>query len=87
MQVLKNQGAFTWFVPDDESFLNLPSDTLKFFQNSGDDNDNRALPYLLYHVVNRRVMTLEFGADTLQETLHFDRRLRLNRYANGVGIY
>ncbi|XP_014678111.1 PREDICTED: transforming growth factor-beta-induced protein ig-h3-like isoform X2 [Priapulus caudatus] len=79
--ILRKQGAFTWFVPHNEALSKLSSQMTAQLRGP---RDRSATSTLLYHVAKRRVMTSEFGADALQETLYFDGNVRLNRYANGA---
>ncbi|XP_076321116.1 transforming growth factor-beta-induced protein ig-h3-like [Tachypleus tridentatus] len=74
-------AAVTLFAPTNEAFETMSHIERKKFQESLLKPES---PYLLHHIVGRKLQSSNFNADSEIESLYDGQKLRIIRYSNGM---
>lgn len=74
-------AAVTLFAPTNEAFETMGPIEREKFEESLKKPES---PYLLFHMVGRKLHSTDFDADLEVESLFDGQKLRINRYSNGM---
>ncbi|XP_076359993.1 transforming growth factor-beta-induced protein ig-h3-like isoform X4 [Tachypleus tridentatus] len=74
-------AAVTLFAPTNEAFETMGPIEREKFEESLKKPES---PYLLFHMVGRKLHSTDFDADVEVESLFDGQKLRINRYSNGM---